>query len=158
MTTTFSRALLLDDDPWALELLSAHLRARFPDLVLETRTTPEPEGGFDLYLIDNDFGGPPLAGQLARRIRAVSPDALVVAFSATLCPDTLRSLINAGCNGACDKSDPAELQQLLDIVGSFLAARPQPRRGLRGAIHDVRALLREWNRRLDQAEAVEARP
>ena len=53
------RALLLDDDPWALELLSAHLEQRFPRLQVEARTAPDPSGAFDVYLIDNDFGGPP---------------------------------------------------------------------------------------------------
>jgi DNA-binding NarL/FixJ family response regulator len=150
------RALLLDDDPWALELLTAHLAARFPELEVETRTRPEPSGGFDLYLIDNDFGGPLLAGDLARRIRSMAPEALIVAFSATLDAASLRALINAGCNGACDKSNPEELPELLGIVEAFLAESPRRAGGIRGAIGEVRSLLREWNRRLELVESLEA--
>ena len=151
------RALLLDDDPWALRLLESHLNHRFLELELELRQDPDDlSGSFDVYLLDNEFHHRARAIELARRIRAEHPEALVVAFSATLSASTLRALINAGCNGACDKSDPGEMEQVLEIVGSFLKAQEaRPSGGLRGAISEIRSLLREWNRRLDIAEVAE---
>src|SRR5262249_17493069 len=97
------RALLLDDDPYALEFLRAILAERYPGLDIDVRTEPDPTGEYDLYLLDDDFEGVRLAGKLARRIRAQRPEALILAFSASLDGQTLKDLLGAGCNGVCDK-------------------------------------------------------
>src|SRR6185369_8257118 len=76
------RALLVDDDPMALEHLELVLSSRFPD---------------------HDFEGELMAGELARQIRARGKPATVVAFSGHLDVETLKRLINAGCDGACEK-------------------------------------------------------
>ena len=81
------RALLLDDDEYALEFLRAVLLDRYPGLEIESRLEPDPTGEYDFYFLDDDFEGVRLAGRLARRIRAQHPDAVVLAFSASLDAD-----------------------------------------------------------------------
>jgi CheY-like chemotaxis protein len=146
--------LLLDDDPWALELLRGHLEEFFPTLTAVTRLEPDPSGDFDVFLIDNDFNGVDHAEVLARQIRHRLPHALIVAFSATLSATVLRRLINGGCDGACEKANPAELLQLFGIIRAHLGARRQRLRetGFLGAVRAVRGLLAEWNKRLEHCE------
>ena len=68
-----TRALLLDDDPWALELLSEELRQAFPRLEVEARLRPDAAGAFELYFIDNRFEGTALGEQLgSAEIEALS--------------------------------------------------------------------------------------
>jgi DNA-binding NarL/FixJ family response regulator len=154
MNTAAARALVLDDDPWAIELIRGHLAERFPALNVESRLEPDPTGEFDVFLIDNDFRGEPRAEALANQIRRRSPQALIVAFSSTLSADLLRSLINGGCNGACEKGNPAELEDLTHIIHAYLSARSDQRRetGFLGAARAIRSLLTEWNRRLEHCE------
>ena len=155
--------LLLDDDIWSLRLLSGLLQTCFPDMKIETRETPDWRGEFDVYFIDNEFEGKHLATDLARKIRRANPEALIIAFSATLDSECLKGLINAGCDGACDKSIPADLTRAMDIVQVFIEnakRRLKPgvpaRKGLAGAVESIRDLLREWNSRLDQqAETIQ---
>jgi DNA-binding NarL/FixJ family response regulator len=148
------KALLLDDDPNAVQLLTRVLQHRFPTLAIESRMLPNPEGQFDLYFIDNEFEGECMAGALASEVRRAQPNALIVAFSGRLDAPTLKALVNSGCNGACDKSDPRDVARLLDIVDAYLEARESV--SLRdsgsdflGVIRSITELIREWNRRLD---------
>jgi DNA-binding NtrC family response regulator len=148
------RALLLDDDPNALQLLTRILQRRFPTMAIESRSLPNPEGQFDLYLLDNEFDGACMAGTLASEIRSVRPNALIIAFSARLDAPTLKALVNAGCNGACDKADPRDVTRLLDIVDAYLTSREsasvqESGSGYLGAIRSITELIREWNQRLD---------
>jgi N-acetylglucosaminyldiphosphoundecaprenol N-acetyl-beta-D-mannosaminyltransferase len=152
------RALLVDDDPMALEHLELVLSSRFPDLEITTRRTPDVAGGFDFYFLDNDFEGELLAGKLAREIRATNEDALVVAFSGTLDVETLKRLINAGCDGACEKGAPASWRPILAMVEERLGAMVASHRreagafgGVRHAAGSIRDLLQEWNERPEDA-------
>ncbi|MDB5387600.1 MAG: hypothetical protein JWM11_3246 [Planctomycetaceae bacterium] len=151
---TSLRALVVDDDPDASAWLAYMLNERFPDLEIVTREVPDLSGTFDLYFIDNDFHGKSLSAQLATAIRAANPLAMIVAFSARLDNQTLKLLVNAGCDGACEKSQPEDVQQMMGIVAAYLSRRSsetqeQSSRGLMGAMYSIRNLLREWNRRLD---------
>jgi hypothetical protein len=138
----------------ALEHLELVLSSRFPDLEITTRTTPDVSGAFDFYFLDNDFEGELLAGKLAREIRAMDEDALVVAFSGTLDVETLKRLINAGCDGACEKGVPASWRPILAMVEERLGAMIVSHRresgafgGVRHAAGSIRDLLEEWNTR-----------
>jgi DNA-binding NarL/FixJ family response regulator len=146
-------ALLIDDDIWSLRLLKGMLEQCFPDLRIETRTEPDASGSFDIYFIDNLIGERFMAEPLAREIRASNPDALVIAFSATLDRETLKSLLRAGCNGACDKTIPSDLPITMEItqryIESILSSPAREGRGLRGVVGSIRGLLREWNARLE---------
>ncbi|MFT5289288.1 MAG: DNA-binding NarL/FixJ family response regulator [Planctomycetota bacterium] len=146
------RALLLDDDEYALEYLDVILQERFPDLEVETRLRPDPSGSFDLYFIDDDFEGVRLAGKLARKIRAQDPNAMVLAFSASLDEGTLKELLNAGCLGVCDKKVPGDMPAMLDAIeraiDTLQAARREPQRDAAHLFSTLRSLFHEWNRRL----------
>jgi len=152
------KALLLDDDEYALEFLQAVLRERYPALKIERRLEPDPTGDFDLYFLDDDFEGLRLAGRLARRIRAQKPQAVILAFSASLDKPTLKELLNAGCNGVCDKKVPADLDEMLRAldrcVQEIEEARELPPDQITGRflLTAFRDLFREWNRRLDSQE------
>jgi N-acetylglucosaminyldiphosphoundecaprenol N-acetyl-beta-D-mannosaminyltransferase len=148
------RALLVDDDPMALEHLELLLSSRFPDLEIETRRTPDVTGVFDFYFLDNDFEGELMAGRLAREIRAREAGATVIAFSARLDIDTLKKLINAGCDGACEKGVPSSWRPILALVEARLSAMSDSHRraagpfgGVKSAAGSIRDLLEDWNER-----------
>ena len=147
-----ARALILDDDPWASALFAQHLQIRFPSIEVAIRAKPAPSPGFDLYVIDNEFEGTREAARLAGEIRRENPDALVIACSATLDADLLRTLINAGCDGVCVKGDIGELEQVLRIAGRHFERRRAQGSGLQTTVHAVTDLLRQWNSRLVRQE------
>lgn len=149
------RALLIDDDPSALDAVAFALRARFPDLAVECRTIPDGSGDFDVFLVDNDFDGVHLGIELAVRIRAACPNALILAYSGRLDAPLLKGLLNAGCSGAFDKSEPADLQSALDVIAAYqesVCPAPASSGGFLEAARSITALLREWNHRLDADE------
>jgi DNA-binding NarL/FixJ family response regulator len=154
------KALLLDDDPYAIELLRAVLSERYPGLEIDVRYDPDPTGEYDVYLLDDDFEGERLAGKLARRIRAQRPEALILAFSASLDARTLKELLGAGCNGVCDKRVPEDLPEMLAALDRCLAEveerRSEPPSDLSGRylVKTFRELFRAWNQRLDDQERV----
>ena len=152
------KALLLDDDEYALDLLQAILLERYPGLKVEKRLSPDPTGDFDLYFLDDDFEGVRLAGRLARRIRAQHPEAVILAFSASLDLPTLKELLNAGCNGVCDKKVPSDMPRMLEAldrcVRELVVQRDAPPDNLSGRfiLNTFRELFQEWNRRLESQE------
>ncbi len=151
------RALIVDDDPWSLRLLRGMLRECFPMLSIETRSLPVAEPGYNMYLIDNDFKGKMMAASLARDIRVVAPDALIIAFSGTLDRKTLVSLLNAGCDGACDKSRLSEMSGVMEVIQRYcesivVTQNSRSRGSLREAVRAVADLIREWNTRLEIEE------
>lgn len=153
------RALLVDDDPMALEHLELLLTSRFPDLEVEKRRQPDAAGRFDFYFLDNDFDGELLAGRLAHEIRARQRDAVIIAFSARLDVHTLKRLINAGCDGACEKGAPQSWRPILDLVQRRLTAMVESHRrevgafgGVKHAAASIRDLLQQWNERADGAD------
>jgi DNA-binding NarL/FixJ family response regulator len=152
-------ALLIDDDIWSLRLLKGMLQQCFPDLRIEARTTPDISGKFDIYFIDNLIGGVERAAELAHEIRDRHPDALIVAFSATLDHMALKKLLLAGCNGACDKTVRDDLPMTMQVTQRYiegLLASPAPGgRGLRGVLRSIRGLLHEWNTRLEHEAALQ---
>lgn len=153
-----TRALLLDDDPYALEFLRAILSERYPELRIDVRTEPDPTGEYDVYLLDDDFEGVRLAGKLAKRIRAQRPDALILAFSASLDGNTLKELLGAGCNGVCDKRVPDDLPEMLAALDRCMQELAEHRSETpsdlsgRYLVRTFRDLFRAWNDRLGDQE------
>lgn len=151
-------ALVIDDDVWSLRLVKGMLTQCFPGLEVQARQKPNWKGNFDVFFIDNDFGGVEMAPELTRQIRAHNPEALIIAFSSRLDAGCLKELINAGCDGACDKSIPDDLSRAMEVTRRFLEnvssgpASAVTRPGLKGAIESIRGLLREWNTRLEREE------
>jgi len=151
------KALIVDDDPWSMRLLRGMLKECFPMLDVETRATPVVEAGYHIYLLDNDFSGSPCAVSLARQVRLLAPDALVIAFSGQLDRTTLVDLLNAGCDGACDKGRLTEMPGVMAVIQRYceslvVAQNGRSRGSLREAARAVADLIREWNTRLDNEE------
>jgi N-acetylglucosaminyldiphosphoundecaprenol N-acetyl-beta-D-mannosaminyltransferase len=154
--TARPRALLVDDDPMALEHLELLLSSRFQDLEITTRTAPNVDGQYDFYFLDNDFEGELMAGRLANQIRKRDREATIVAFSGKLDVDTLKRLINAGCDAACEKGVPSSWRSILGLVERRLVEMVDshkraagPFGGVKSAAGSIRDLLHEWNERPD---------
>ncbi|MHC4990700.1 MAG: response regulator [Planctomycetota bacterium] len=148
-------ALILDDDVWSLRLMRGMLGECFPDLQVQVREQPDADGAFDIYFIDNDFNGELRAVELATRIRDREPEALIIAFSGNLDADSLKALINAGCDGAFDKTVPEDLSRAMEATRTYIEHRQSDRvqaDGLRATLRSVRELLREWNTRLERQD------
>jgi DNA-binding NarL/FixJ family response regulator len=145
------RALLLDDDPYALDLLQAILIERYPGLTIERRTEPSSHGSHDIFFLDDDFEGVRLAGELAHRIRRDNPGAIILAFSASLDASTLKELLAAGCNGVCDKKEQRDVPEMLDALDRCLDALQARRtQAPESMLRTFRELFREWNLRLER--------
>ncbi len=146
--------LLLDDDVFALEHMQLLLSTHFNEVVFEKRTQPDYSGQFDFYFIDHDFAGERIGPEIVTRIREQNSDALIFGFSANLDADTLRRLINAGCDGVCDKTEPDRWKPVLLLVRKRLeqVAKRHYREtsffgGVRHAAGSIQSLLHEWNSR-----------
>ena len=140
------------------ERIEPEYRDRLPRI--EVREEPDPSGEFDVWFLDNEFEGRKLAPELTVEVREKNPDALIFACSATLDASCLKELLNAGADGACDKSLPEDLISAMGVIRAYAAELParraggrgRPRGGVLGAIESIRGLLREWNSRLDREE------
>ena len=145
------RIAIVDDDPFVAAHLQIALAERLPSAELFMIEEPVAPAGYDVYVIDNDFGGRAVGGELHDRVRAVAPDALVLAYSAELDSSFLRRLMRGGARDAYDKESAGDREALvLAIVEEAERRRGggRRRRG-RGPVAAVADLLREWNRRLD---------
>ncbi len=63
-------------------------------------------------------------------------------------------MINAGCDGVCDKSEPATWRVVIEHLRLELAARAKQHKhgtrafgGVRNAARSIELLLQEWNER-----------
>ena len=86
------------------------------------------------------------------RIRSISPNSLVLAYSAHLDREFLRALLREGCEGAFDKGSLEELDAMIDIIESHFSTSRTDNLAIRGIGNTVRAisgLLHEWNLRLE---------
>ncbi|MEI7766669.1 MAG: response regulator [Phycisphaerae bacterium] len=151
------RVLVLDDDVAMCDLLRFNIESRFPSALVECRNKPDPTGDFDVYLLDNDFEGKREIGRLIQLIRSRRPQALVVAFSAVLDAPTLKTLLNQGCDAACDKTVPTDLVTAMNVIERF--RQTQSQRGKPGFVQTINSLadlLRQWNRRMTLNQEVAA--
>jgi hypothetical protein len=160
---TVPKMLIVDDDNTAIQLMTFKLRERFPNLEIDTRTTPNVEGNYDIYILDNDFAGNHAAGRLAHTIRIHNPGALVIAVSASLDVTTLKTLLNEGCYAACDKNSPCDEAMALDTIDRFLQLHAIQSAGLKSTgksltsiVREITQMLCQWNARLSHAKEEEA--
>ncbi len=110
------RVLLIDDDIDIHKMFGAQFRHRFPKLKLDTSLEPQVGGAYDVFVIDNQFTEGKMAESLAQSIRKEHPEAVIIAHSATLDVRTLKSLLNKGCSGACEKGNPEDLEVLFKLI------------------------------------------
>ena len=150
-----ARTLVIDDDILVARMVGLRLASKFPGMRIDATTDPGILSNYDIYLIDNDFGGVPLGTALARRIRNEHPESLVIALSSTLDAEILKNLLNSGCHGACDKGNDEDFATLIELIREFLETRKDSEkdgRGFLGVLRSMTELLRHWNRRLDRLE------
>ena len=96
-------------------------------------------------------------GDVQPRLRPLSTEAVILAFSASLDPATLKELLGAGCNGVCDKKVPSDMPEMLAALDRCLGKLEEGRKkesATRGnyLVSTFRELFQEWNRRLDSQE------
>jgi hypothetical protein len=109
--------------------------------------------GFDAYIVDREFGEDSCGQELLQRIKKVSPNSLVISYSAFLDREFLRDLVLQDCEGAFDKGSLEELEKMTALIHEFAETgrRPNNASGSRdGTIRSILNLLREWNTRLSR--------
>jgi DNA-binding NarL/FixJ family response regulator len=157
---TQKRIAIIDDDPFLVAHLQQAIAERLSDVEVVGIENPVAPAGFDAYVVDREFGGDSRGHDVIGRIRALEPDALVLAYSAYLDRDFLRALLREGCEGAFDKGSLEELDAMISIIGDFLSRGRHTTAGTRGFGGTVRAisgLVREWNLRLAESGRANAK-
>lgn len=152
MTTL--RIAIIDDDPFVADHLRLALAEALPTAELYMIEEPVPVAGYDVYVVDNDFGGEAHGAELHDRLRAIAPGAELVVYSAELDTSFLRRLMRGGAREVFDKSSSTDRDAM---IARIVDADARKRSGLRrratglGAVGSVTALLREWNHRLQRS-------
>jgi DNA-binding NarL/FixJ family response regulator len=142
---------VIDDDPCVISYLRTALTRRMPDAEVFGFVEPVAPAGFDVYVVDREFDGANRGQEVMRRIRAVSPGSLVVAYSGNLDREFLRALLRDGCGGAFDKGDVKEVDDMIDFVELHFSEQRSGSsvfRDLGNTIRAISGLLHEWNLRL----------
>lgn len=151
-------ALILDDDPDACEFMRWFLEDHFSFVRVVTSTDGQPIRGFDLYLLDNNFKGDARAVRLVKELRSTEKNAFIAAFSGFLEPNIFKSLLNAGCDGAFEKGNPADLAVLGRMMKAYIdqrevMAKRAERRGFKGAMLAMIELIDRWNTGLEASKS-----
>jgi hypothetical protein len=147
------RIAIIDDDPFVITHLTRHLRGRIPGATIVGVSNPIAPIGYNVYIVDREFGEDSCGQELVRRIKEVAPNSLVVAYSAFLDRDFLRDLVLQDCEGAFDKGSLEELEKMTTLIEAFVETGrlPSGASGPRhGTIRSILNLLREWNTRLSR--------
>jgi DNA-binding NarL/FixJ family response regulator len=152
-----NRLLLIDDDPVVTEILLMRIARSCPTVVAEAVAEPVAMPGYDIYVVDVNFGERQEGVRLAEAISIVSPGATVFMLSSFLDVGVLKRAMGVQCRGAYDKREPDDLAALMLAISdaasgetSEAASEPPRRRGLLG---DLAALIREWNRRISAEQS-----
>ena len=160
MELNTARIAIIDDDPFVMEHLAQSFRQRLPDVEVVGVSDPVAPVGFHVYIVDRDFGGENCGEDLIQRVKRIAPNSLVIAYSAFLDRDFLRSLILEHCEGAFDKGSLTELEKMIELIEDFLEESRSPGKSSRSSKNTVRSILdlvREWNIRLSQNGHASAR-
>jgi DNA-binding NarL/FixJ family response regulator len=154
------RIAIIDDDPFLVAHLQQAIAERLTDVEVVGIEDPVAPAGFDVYVVDREFGGDSRGHDVIGRVRSLEPKSLVLAYSAYLDRDFLRALLREGCEGAFDKGSLQELDAMISIIGDFLArGRPDAAgtRGFGGTVRAISGLVREWNLRLAERGRADAK-
>lgn len=149
--------LIIDDDPHFATMLRLLILEHCLEITVDHLAKPSLKAGYDVYIIDNDFGGIKKGAALAAEARRRAPDALVVVLSGTLEKSMLKKLVNCHAAGVFDKACVEELQDLFSLIERYrlaqgeAASRPTP--GLVGTIQSITSLLAGWDARLRDQNA-----
>jgi DNA-binding LytR/AlgR family response regulator len=151
MTISQPRIAIVDDDPFVATHLTETILARLPGAEVVGITNPIAPVGFDVYIVDKEFGDADRGFELVRRVKAIAPGSLVIAYSAFLDKEFLRNLLSEACDAAFDKGSLEQLDEMIGLIVDFLdtsrlGARSQ--RGFKDTLSSITDLVREWNVRL----------
>ncbi|MBC2603338.1 response regulator [Puniceicoccus vermicola] len=155
-TSAFTpKFLVIDDDLIVGKVVQRHIQSQFSHAIVDTCSDPVVHPGYDVYFVDNNFNGQEMALNLLRQIRALEPQALVVALSNTLDLDLVSNLVNNGCNVIYDKGDISGSHEARKVITNYLAVcedyyNNPGKRSARSLLSSIKQLLNEWNHRLAQ--------
>ena len=147
------KLIIMDDDPHYAGMLALKIRMQFPELMVSSYNKADLPGGYDIYVLDNDFFGEKCGAQLAEKVRKIAPESLVIVLSGTLEFALLKRLVNCHAAGVFDKSKEDDLEQMMGLIDQYLLQPPrQPSEvkstSLSGTLSGIRELMKEWNKRL----------
>ncbi len=156
-TVRHKRLLLIDDDPVSSEILRLRIRQSCPLVEVWAIEEPVAPPGYDIYVVDVNFGGKQEGVRLAEQIAATSPGAHVFLLSSFLEVPVLKRAMGVQCSGAFDKKEPEDIAALLRAIAEAAALEPSERSGRpsrqRSLLGDMAALIREWNRRISAEQS-----
>lgn len=153
MSSQAPRIAIIDDDPFVIEHLLKDLGDKFPQAEVVGIRNPIAPAGFDVYIIDREFDHESFGHELVRRVKKVAPNSLVIAYSAFLDRNFLRSLVLENCEGAFDKGSLEELEKMTVFIGRYLEGGLTENTGAMSSLGTIRTifdLVREWNTRLSR--------
>lgn len=153
MNTEHARIAIIDDDPFVTKHLTKHFAGRIPAVETVGISNPIAPIGYDVYIVDREFGEDSCGQELVQRIKQVAPGSLVIAYSAFLDRDFLRSLVLEDCEGAFDKGSLEELEKMTSLIQAYLETGTIPNNATgaqQGTVRSILNLVREWNTRLSR--------
>ncbi|MBO6504443.1 MAG: hypothetical protein JJ850_12515 [Kordiimonadaceae bacterium] len=147
------KLIIMDDDPHYAGMLALKIRMQFPELMVSSYNKADLPGGYDVYVLDNDFFGEKCGAQLAEEVRKIAPRSLVIVLSGTLEFALLKRLVNCHAAGVFDKSKEDDLTQMMGLIDQFLLQSPNQSpvsksSSFQGTLSGIRGLMKEWNKRL----------
>ena len=145
---------IIDDDPFVTRHVARSFTERLPGVDVVGIANPIAPVGFDVYIVDREFGGDSCGQDLVQRIKEISPASLVIVYSAFLDRDYLRALLLESCEGAFDKGSLEELDDMMCLIENFLAGGGSTRdsaKSSKGTVRSILDLVREWNIRLSNS-------
>jgi len=119
------RVVIVDDDPITGMYMRARLAVKLKDIgevLIDVMTEPLIVPGYDVYIIDNQFNEMSLASILVADARRTAPESLIITMSATLDYRTIALIVNRGCNGVYDKSNPLDNETVIDMLINYTKA------------------------------------
>ena len=148
------RLIILDDDMTVCDVLLKRFRGACSTQI-EAYALHEPVAvpGFDIYVVDNNFGGKQEGIRLAEAIAKVSPGAAILMLSSQLEVGLLKRAIGLKVVGAFDKCEPSDVTTLVETVAQLVRHWPQSQPGRGSIVRDLATLIREWNERMSNEEA-----
>jgi DNA-binding NarL/FixJ family response regulator len=151
------RLLLIDDDPVASEILLLRIRQSCPLVTASVVHDPVAPPGYDIYVVDLNFGNRQEGVRLAESIATTTPGADVFLLSSFLDVEALKRAMGVQCSGAFDKRNREDVSALMRMISEVsaqeppeLAARPQRKPNL---FSEMAALIREWNKRISAEQS-----
>lgn len=151
------RLLLIDDDPVVAEILLLRIQGSCPMVEASAISDPVAPPGYDIYVVDINFGGKQEGVRLAEAIAATSPGAAVFMLSSYLEVPVLKRVMGVQCRGAFDKREPEDIAALMRAIAETVTQEvkdsPERKARGRGLLGDMAALIREWNRRISAEQS-----